>query len=167
MLRPSWVYGWGCSRTAKLLRSLRRGRFVYIGRSCNLRHPLFIDDLLHAYELAAQAPSKLARRVYNIAGPRALPLRVVIETCARMLDVEPPQRAIPRLAGLTLGCGAELIWGIAGREPPFSRRSLAFFECNNAYDTTAAREELGFEARVELEDGLRRTLALERWTVAA
>src|SRR6185437_8247577 len=38
VVRPSWVYGVGCPRTAKLIRSLRKGRFFVIGRGNNLRH---------------------------------------------------------------------------------------------------------------------------------
>ena len=43
------------------------------------------------------------------------------------------------------------------REPPFSRRSIAFFENDNAFDITAAQRDLDFRPTIDLEDGLRMT----------
>jgi nucleoside-diphosphate-sugar epimerase len=167
VLRPAWVYGPGCARTAKLLRSVLRQRFVYVGHGTNLRHPLFIDDLVDAYRLAAAARAAKGTRVYNVAGPRSLTLRELVGTCASVLGVAEPRRRIPRVAGMALGRGAELVWGVAGREPPFSTRSLSFFESDNAFDTAAARRELGFVPAVDLEEGLRRTLENRTWPFAA
>lgn len=158
VLRPAWVYGHGCRRTAKLVRSVRSRRFVYIGEGDNLRHPIYISDVVDAMRLAAEAPAGLSGRTYNIAGPRYLPLRELVDTCARVLDVSPPVGRLPRELVLAAGRAAEVVWGAARREPPFSRRSLAFFENDNAFDIDAARRDLGFEPRVDLEEGVRRTV---------
>jgi dihydroflavonol-4-reductase len=158
VLRPAWVYGPGCPRTEKLLRSVAKGRFFYVGDGRNLRHPVFIEDATEAFILAANSPPGTAGQAYIIAGPRYVELRELVATCARVLGVRPPSRRVPRPLLLAAGRVAELAWGLAGREPPFSRRSLAFFENDNAFDTDAARTDLKFEAHVELEDGLRRTV---------
>jgi nucleoside-diphosphate-sugar epimerase len=167
VLRPAWVYGSGCRRTAKLMGSVRRGRFFYIGDGANLRHPVHIEDLLDAYELAACARSDVAGTSYNIAGPRAMPLRELVETCATVLGVQPPRHSVPRIAGLTLGRCAEIVWKAAGREPPFSRRSLTFFESDNAFDTSAALRDLGFRALIDLAEGLGRIMHGDRPAVVA
>jgi nucleoside-diphosphate-sugar epimerase len=158
VLRPAWVYGHGCRRMAKLIRSVQTGRFLYIGDGRNLRHPIYISDVVDAMRLAAEAPATLSGRTYNIAGPRFMELRELVETCARVLDVPPPHRRLPRELALAAGLVAELAWGAARREPPISRRSLAFFENDNAFDIAAARLDLGFEPRVDLEEGVRRTV---------
>lgn len=166
-LRPTWVYGPGCPRTAKLVRTIRRGRFFYIGDGSNLRHPLFVEEMVDAFLLAERAPEELADRAFIIGGPRAMPLRELVETCARVLEVPAPGIRIPTAVGWSLGLTAEAIFGLVGREPPFSRRSLAFFRHDNAFDTTAAREELGFRPRIDFEEGLRRTLEPSPRTAAA
>jgi nucleoside-diphosphate-sugar epimerase len=158
VLRPAWVYGPGCRRMAKLIRSVRTGRFVYIGDGRNLRHPIYVSDVVDSLRLAAQAPTELSGRTYNIAGPQYMELRELVETCARVLEVPPPRHRLPREVALAAGHAAEMVWGAARREPPFSRRSLAFFENDNAYDIGAARRDLGFEPRVELEEGVRATV---------
>jgi nucleoside-diphosphate-sugar epimerase len=155
-IRPGWVYGRGCPLMARLLGSLKRGQFFYVGSGDNLRHPLHISDAVEGLILAAAAPSELSGRTFNMAGPRFMPLRELVDTCARSMGVDPPRWRLPRELVLGLGHTAEMVWSAARRPPPVSRRMLFFFEDDNAYDTTAARRDLGFEPRVDLETGIRR-----------
>lgn len=164
VLRPAWVYGAGCARTAKLLRAIRTGRFAFVGAGENLRHPIHIDDVVDAFLLAAKPD--VSPGAWIVAGPRFMPLREMIETCARALGVAAPRRRIPRAAAVALARIAQAVTRVAGREPPFSMRSLAFFENDNAFDTSAAERDLGFRARTELEEGIRRTLADRMWVQA-
>jgi nucleoside-diphosphate-sugar epimerase len=159
VLRPAWVYGPGCPRTEKILRTLEKRRFFYIGKATNLRHPIFIEEMIEAYIKTASGPSSLSGKSYIIAGPKFMPLREMIKTMAEAINVPEPSLTIPKNIGFGLGLSAELIFGIAGKEPPFSRRSLMFFEHNNAFDTSAARNDFGFNPLIDLEEGLRRTLA--------
>jgi dihydroflavonol-4-reductase len=166
VLRPAWVYGPGCRRTAKLLRSVSRGRFLYVGAGRNLRHPVYVSDTVAAFMLAAAAPPEMAGRDYIIAGPRPMELHELVERVAAAVGVVPPRRRLPRRLALALGRTAELAWGLGRREPPFSRRSLVFFENDNAFDTTAARRDLGFTPATDLDDGIRRTIEDPEWPIA-
>jgi nucleoside-diphosphate-sugar epimerase len=158
VLRPAWVYGPGCPRTAKLLRGLEQRRFFYIGRGDNLRHPLYIDEMIDAFILASEG-SGLEGRIFNVGGPQIMPLRQMVETFARGAKLPNPTLHLPMSLGYLAGCAAELAFHAAGREPPLSRRSLAFFRSNNAWDISAARNALGFEPTINLEEGVQRTLA--------
>lgn len=166
VLRPAWVYGPGCPRTDKLLRAVVKGRFFYVGDGGNLRHPVFVGDVVEAFARAAAAPPGVAGKAYIIAGPRALPLREMVATFARAQGVSAPTRAIPRPVAVGLGLGLELACGALRRQPPFSRRSLVFFENDNAFDTAAAARDLGFSAATDLEAGLRGTLGADREAAA-
>jgi nucleoside-diphosphate-sugar epimerase len=158
-LRPAWVYGPGCPRMSRLLGSLKGGRFFFVGDGCNLQHPLYISDAVEALLLAADASPGLAGRTYNIAGPEVVPLREMVDTWAREANVASPRARLPREVMLGLGRAAEVVWGAAQRDPPLTRRSLLFFEHDNALDITAARRDLGFDPRVDLVDGVHRSLA--------
>ena len=155
VIRPSWVYGSGCPRTHKLIRSLRKGRFFYIGAGRNLRHPIYIDDLLDALLLAAQADATAAGQTFNVAGPQWMTVEEMVGQFASAIEVRAPSLHIPRWLGLTVGWTAEKLSAIAGVEPPVSRRTLAFFENDNAFDIAAARQSLGFEPKVDLMSGVR------------
>ena len=157
VLRPAWVYGPGCPRTGKLLRSLEKRRFFYFGRGANVRHPLYIDEMIDAYVLAAEVTG-LDGRIFNIGGPEIMPLRDMVETFARGAGFPTPTLHLPMSLGYAGGWAAELAFRAADREPPLSRRSLAFFRSNNAWDISAARDQLGFKPAIDLEEGVRRTL---------
>jgi nucleoside-diphosphate-sugar epimerase len=158
IVRPSWVYGSGCPRTAKLLRSLRKGRFFYIGRGDNLRHPIYIDDFLEGVELAARGPSTIAGETFNLAGPRWMTVEEMVSQFADALGVRPPTLHAPRWFGLAVGWAAEQVSAVVGAEPPISRRTLAFFENDNAFDISAARSSFGFNPRTELPGGVGRII---------
>jgi dihydroflavonol-4-reductase len=158
ILRPAWVYGLGCPRTEKLLRAVRGGRFFYVGNGRNLRHPLYIEDLLDAYRLAAAAPAA-AGATYNIAGPEVMTVRQLVEAAARAQQVAAPRLSIPGAAFLGIALVAELGGGMLGRSPPFSRRTLAFFQNDNSFSIEKARAELGFQPQVTFSEGLARMLA--------
>lgn len=158
VLRPAWVYGPGCPRTAKLLDAVRSGKFFYIGAGDNLRHPLYIDDMLEAYRLAAEASESVLGRAYLIGGPRYMRLKEMVGTFARALDVSEPRIHIPRPVGWSLGLVMEGAFALTEKKPPFSRRSLAFFDNDNAFDIGAAQRDLGFDPSVDLDEGVRRTL---------
>lgn len=159
VIRPSWVYGSGCPRTLKLIRSLRKGRFFFIGAGRNLRHPIYIDDLLDALVLAAQAGPEVAGQTFNVAGPRWMTVEEMVAQFATAVHVRPPSLHAPRWLGFAAGWTAEQVSALVGAEPPMSRRTLAFFENDNAFDIGAARQALGFEPKVDLSNGVRQIAA--------
>jgi nucleoside-diphosphate-sugar epimerase len=158
ILRPGWVYGPGCPRTAKLLRTIHRGRFFYVGRGANRRHPLYIGDMVEAFLRAADAPLEAEGRAFLAVGPRPVSTRELVETCARLQGVPAPGRSVPRPLVWSGALVLETAFRVLGMEPPISRRSLVFFDHDQAFDGGAARDVLGFHPRVELEEGLRLTL---------
>jgi dihydroflavonol-4-reductase len=158
IVRPSWVYGIGCPRTEKLIGALRRGRFFYIGAARNLRHPVYISDFLEGMWLAANVSEPLAGATFNIAGPRWMTVQEMVMTFATAINARPPTFRIPRSVGYAAGWIAELVGALLKINPPISRRTLAFFENDNAFDISAARTRLKYEPRIELLDGVRRVL---------
>lgn len=161
IVRPAWVFGPGCPRTAKLARTIRKGSFVFIGKGDNLRHPIYIDDFVEGLIAAALAPADLPRRDFILAGPAPMRLQEIVRDVAAALGVPTPRRRLPRPLAYALGLVAEGLGAVTRREPPLSRRSLAFFENDNAFDTSAARSALGFAATTTFLEGMRRTLAAE------
>jgi nucleoside-diphosphate-sugar epimerase len=160
IIRPSWVYGIGCPRTEKLMSALRKGRFFYIGAAKNLRHPVYIDDFLDGMVLAANAGAEVAGMTFNIAGPSWMTVEEMVTTFAQAMHVSPPKLRIPRWLGLIAGWSAEQVAAVAKINPPISRRTLAFFENDNAFDIGAARTALAYAPQIELLDGVGRVLRM-------
>ena len=95
---------------------------------------IYVDDIVQALLLAAESPNAPGK-VYNCGTGRRVSLREVWETMQRIEGVDLPAESGPERAGDV-------------------RHSEA--------DITRARRDLGFEPRITLEDGLRRTLACFR-----
>jgi nucleoside-diphosphate-sugar epimerase/ubiquinone/menaquinone biosynthesis C-methylase UbiE len=154
--RPAWVYGPRCPRTRKLLRSLKKRRFVMVGDGQTLRHPIYIADAVAGLEACAAA-EHVAGQVFILAGPRVMAVETLVQTAAQVVGAHPlPIRlplALAKIVGVTLQAAAKPL----GREPPFSRRSVDFFLKDNAYATSKAQSELGFRAQVDLHEGFAET----------
>jgi nucleoside-diphosphate-sugar epimerase len=156
IIRPAWVYGAYCPRTIKLYRTLRKGRFVMIGDGKNLRHPIYITDMIEAIKLCMSNDSAVGD-MFLIAGDKAVTTRELISGFCSAIGLSYPKIRLPYWLGYIIANLAEKTFGAIGKEPPISKRSLEFFNTNNAFDITKAKRILGFEPRVSFVDGLKDT----------
>lgn len=157
ILRPAWVYGPLCPRTEKLIRTVARKRFFYVGDGSNRRHPIYITDMLQAFELAATQPVP-SGEIIIAAGPDTVSVRELIELVIAELGMaySPPRLPTWFMAAACLVI--EQAAGLAGREPPFSRRSLKFFSESSGFGIAKAEQLLGFRPQVDTREGLRQTI---------
>jgi nucleoside-diphosphate-sugar epimerase len=95
----------------------------------------FVDDVVAANVAAAEAPVEASGRVFNVACGKARSLIELLDVLAGIMGVSiTPRHTEPRAGDI--------------------RRSLA--------DVSAARELLGFEAKIGLDEGMRRTVEWSR-----
>lgn len=156
ILRPAWVYGPRCPRTLKLLKTIKKGKFLLVGPCNNFRHPIYIDDMSAAFHLAGESSHGIGE-TFIIAGDQAVPLKDLINAIARTLQVTPPSIRVPFPVMGSLCWLVETIFGILGKEPPFSRRSLKFFSESSQFDITRAKTTLAFTPLTDLATGLKTT----------
>jgi len=153
IVRPVWVYGPGCPRTEKLFRAIGSGRFVFAGDGRAMRHCIYIDDMLAAFELCANHPNAPGK-VFIFGDHGAVPVRELVRNIADVIGAPPPKLSVPLWAFKPLCTVVERAFALFRLEPPLSKRSLKFFTNNTSFDIGKARRELGFEPRVALRDGL-------------
>lgn len=159
VVRPAWVYGPRCPRTQKLFRGIATGHFPIFGDGQNLRHPVYISDVVKGLELSAQV-AQIDGEVYIIAGNE--PVRVVdlVNMISQELGVNPPRLKLPISLGRLGGAMLESVFKPLRKQPPFSRRSIDFFLKDNAYDISKSRRALGFQPQVDLRTGIQNVI---RW----
>lgn len=156
ILRPSWVYGPGCPRTLKIYRTLLKKRFVMIGNGNNLRHPVYIKDMVDALVLSGESMSAVGETII-IGGDQTVTTRMAVDSFCRILELPKPKIKVPMVLGEAIATGLEKAFRLVSREPPLSRRSLEFFDTTNAFDISKARRILGFCPSFSFEEGLRET----------
>ncbi|MDA8164481.1 MAG: NAD(P)-dependent oxidoreductase [Desulfobacteraceae bacterium] len=156
ILRPAWVYGPRCPRTTKLFRTIKKGRFFMVGNGNNFRHPLYITDLLKAFDLAAAAEAAVGE-VLVIASAEPVRLRDLTVKIARAQQASLPPIKVPLWLMRLLAGMVESTFTMGGKEPPFSSRSLKFFTDSAAFNIGKARRLLHFKPGVGLDEGLAAT----------
>jgi nucleoside-diphosphate-sugar epimerase len=157
VMRPAWVYGPRCPRTAKLMRTISKGRFLFFGKGQNMRHPVYISDAVKGLELCASAQGTNGE-VFIIAGENAVQVSQLVDVMSSELGVRSPKLHLPIALGLLGGYALEIAFKSIGRQPPFSRRSVDFFFKHNAYDIGKAKRMLGYQPQVDLRTGMQETI---------
>ena len=154
--RPIGIYGPGDTRFLKMFRGLQRGRFPILGSGKVYYHLTFIDDLVEGFRLCGTVPAARGR-TYILAGSRYTTLEELVALVANDLGVSPPRVHWPVWPVWTAGLLCELVCIPLRIEPPLYRRRVDFYTKSRAFDTTRARTELGYEPKVDLEEGIHRT----------
>jgi nucleoside-diphosphate-sugar epimerase len=93
--------------------------------------------------------------LFLIGGPKAITTNELIEGFCTAMGVSTSITRIPYWLGKTMASVIESLCSLTKIEPPLSRRTLEFFDTNNAFDITKAKKLLGFEPKFSLVDGLK------------
>lgn len=161
-VRPTAIYGPGDpERFAMIYRRVANGRFVFLGSGDTLYHPVYVENLIDGFLLAAERDIALGQ-AYLIADERALPIRVLVERVAQALDVNVKMMFLPFAPFYAAAAAVELVYKPLPLEPPIFRRRLDWFRQNRSFDISKARRELGYTPAVDLPTGLAATAAWYR-----
>jgi nucleoside-diphosphate-sugar epimerase len=157
IVRPTGIYGPGDRRLLKLFRGVARRRFPILGRGDIYYHLTYIDDLVEGFRLCGEL-TEAANRTFIIAGGEVTTLNQLVSMIAEAAGVRPPRLHLPVWPFWAAGALCEAFTVPFGIEPPLYRRRVDFYTKSRAFDISRARRELGYEPRVGLREGIRRTL---------
>lgn len=166
ILRPADVYGPRDERLRKLFQAVEAGRFPLFGDGGGRRHMVYVDDVVRAFRRARECEAAVGE-AFLVAGPEVCTLR---ELVAEILAAAGGSRfgwRLPLAPTRALAAVVEDACTAFGVTPPLYRRRMDFFDSDSAFDVSKAREVLGWEPRVGIAEGVRRTLAAYRETCAA
>jgi nucleoside-diphosphate-sugar epimerase len=158
ILRPVGIYGPGDRRFLKLFRGVARRHFPMIGKGDVFYHLTHVDDVVRGFMRAAEV-SAADGDAFILAGARFTTIGELIEIIAREAGVPPPRLRLPAGPMYAAAVVCEGICGPLGIEPPLYRRRLDFFLKHRAFQINKARRVLGWEPKVDLEEGIRQTLS--------
>ncbi len=157
ILRPSAVYGPGDERLLKLFRSVQKGRFPLFGAGDGRRHMIYVTDLADAFLRACTSP-KAVNQELIVAGPKAVPLREMLQTIARVANRPAFGPRLPLGPMLALAAVVEDTCKLLKIDPPIYRRRMDFYLNDAAFDSRRAQAVLGWQPKVDLAEGFAATL---------
>ena len=157
IVRPGDVYG-PRSRPWTILpvELLRRRRIVLPARGRSIHSPVYVDDLVEGIVRAAEAETA-AGRVITLSGGIGVPTGEFFDNYARMLGRRrvPTGPTAPLLAFAAAQDRVARVRGTVNEVTPAAMRYLA--QRRGTYSIATARELLGWEPRVGIEEGMART----------
>jgi len=152
VLRPGDVYGPGSIpwvvRPVELMRS--RAFAVPAGGRGNML-PVYIDDLAESIQLALRRGEPGSS--YTVWSGERITFGEYFDRLAAATGVPAPRRA-PRALMWLIGAGAETGARALGRPPPFGRHGVHMLHRRGTASAESAREELGWEPAVDLDEGI-------------
>lgn len=161
VVRPTGIYGPGDTRFLKLFKMIDSRRFRMIGSGEVLYHLTYVEDLAAGIILAAEKDAAL-NEVFTLGGNEYVTLNQLVAMIADILGKPLRRGKIPVWPVWLAGAACEALCRPFGISPPIYRRRVDFFTKTRAFDISKAKRLLGFEPRVSLDEGLRRTASWYR-----
>ena len=164
VLRPADVYGPRDQRLLKMFKGVSRGRFPLFGSGKGRRHMVYVDDVVSAFFKACERDEGIGEGMI-VAGPRACTLRELLDEVTAATGSPRFGVRLPLAPMLGIAAVVEDVCAALALDPPIYRRRMDFFHSDSEFDTSKARRVLGWEPKVDLREGIRRTL--ESWELGA
>jgi nucleoside-diphosphate-sugar epimerase len=157
VVRPTGIYGPRDLRFLKLFKYVYTGKFILVGKGDVLYHLAYIDDLVEWMMLCGQKKNAIGQ-IYIIGGDKYVNLNELVTQIAKSLDVPVPKKRFPFFWPVwTAALACEIACKPFGINPPIFRRRVDIYRKNRAFDISKARKELGYEPKVSLEEGIKKT----------
>lgn len=157
VVRPAGIYGPGDTRWLKMFKGISAHRFPMVGSGKTLIHLVYIDDLVDAFLLASEKPAAVGQ-VYIAGGERYVSLNDFADAIASAVNRPMPKIHIPAGPVHFISGICEDVCRVIGVAPPLFRRRVDFFIKNRAFDISKARNDLGYAPKVDLREGIERTV---------
>jgi len=163
IVRPTWFYGPGQpQRQTSFLRMIKNGAAPIIGDGGNLRSMTYIDNLCQALLLCERNPGANGQ-TYWVSDLRPYSMNEIVDTVERLMESEfglavaHKRLRLPFVAGEVAGLADGLIQKLGLYQQKI--HVLSEMNKNIACSVEKAQRELGYAPTVELEEGMRRSLA--------
>jgi nucleoside-diphosphate-sugar epimerase len=157
ILRPTAIYGPGDpERFGMIFRRAKKGFFPVFGSGETFYHPVYIDNLVDAFVLSMEQ-GKGAGEVYIIADEEYFSIKELVHRVAKAIDVEVSTPTLPITPLIIAGHVCEKLCKPFGINPPLFPRRVDWFRQVRAFKIDKAKRELGYEPKIGIDEGLRRT----------
>ncbi|VVC03741.1 L-arabinose 1-dehydrogenase (NAD(P)(+)) [Candidatus Bilamarchaeum dharawalense] len=156
IVRPEWVYGPGDLHLISFFKAVDSGKFVFFNGGKSTLHPTYIDDAVEGIMLTASNPNAIGH-AFNIAGPRPVRIRELIAAMADALGKKIPRISIPGPVAYMGGLVLDYSFGLFAK-PPLSVAQVRYLTENRAFSYEKANRVLGYKPKVDIKQGITRTV---------
>jgi nucleoside-diphosphate-sugar epimerase len=157
ILRPAAIYGPGDpERFFLIFQRVAKGTFPMFGSGKTYYHPLYIDNLIDAFILAME-DGRGEGEAYLIADEQYLEIEDLVRRVGKALSIDVKIPHYPVWPVVAAGHVCEKICRPFGVTPPLFPRRVDWYRQNRAFKIDKAKRDLGYQPKVGIDEGLRRT----------
>lgn len=157
ILRPCMIYGvGGAGEFLKFCRLINRGFFPKIGRGRNLTPIVHVNDVVQAAILLLNKGNP--GEVYLIASKESYELKRIRSLIAKYLPTSKPYFYIPTSLALTGAYCLETLSRLFNFTPVVTSKNISSTVVDRVFSIQKAKENLGYNPKVDLEFGIKETI---------
>jgi nucleoside-diphosphate-sugar epimerase len=164
IIRPPWFYGPGQPpRQALFFQMIRDGKAPIVGGGQNRRSMAYVDNICQGLNLCERV-EQAKGGVFWIADRRPYEMNEIVDTIERVMETDLDVKCTHKRMRLP-GIASEVAWlvdKILQSAGLYHQKIHVLSEMNKTIACTIARaeKELGYAPKIELEEGMRRSI---RW----
>lgn len=166
VMRPPWFYGPGQPpRQTLFFEMIRDGKAPIVGGGDNRRSMAYVDNICQG-ALLCERVEQAKGQIYWIADRRPYPMNEIIDTIERVLERDFSVKVAHGRMRLP-GIASEVAWLVDSTLQAmgiYQQKIHVLSEMNKTIACTIAKaeRELGYDPKVDLEEGMRRSI---RWMI--
>ena len=157
ILRPAAIYGPGDpERFYMIFKRVAKGSFPMFGKGKTFYHPLYIDNLIDALMLAMEQ-EKGNGQAYLIADEEYLEIKELVRKVGLAMEIDVKIKHYPIAPLIIAGHFFEKVCKPLKITPPIFPRRVDWYRQNRAFKIDKAKQELGYQPQIGIDEGLKRT----------
>lgn len=157
IVRPSMVYGPGFKGDfLTIAKVCKTGFFPKIGLGDNLSPALYIDDLIQA--LISFIDHGVTGETYIISSEESYPLKEAVLAIANTMNKKIHFIYAPVWLAVTGAKILEMLCKVFRKKAPVTARNIKSTVTNRIFDISKAKQDINFEQKVTLQEGLKETV---------
>ncbi len=156
--RPSQVYGPRSYQfTIRPVEVIKAGKMVLIDGGRHLCKPVYIDNLIDGLILCATVEAAVGEAI-NLTDGEPVPWRDFFGAYGHMLKID-SFPSVPYALAWLIGLYNEVKAGLQGKKASLNRGAVKALRSDNSFSNRKARTLLGWEPKVNLNEGMKLTEA--------
>jgi len=158
IIRPSSVYGPRDKGTYySFFKAIAQGKFFLIGRGNNLVSFVYVGNVVTA-ALLVKGNKKAVGQIYFINDERPYIMKELSKTIALAFGRRLPSFHLSTSLGYLAGYTFEGLGKVFGFKPPLTLERVKNLTISYVFDISKAKKQLGYQSKISLQEGVRRTV---------
>lgn len=161
ILRPRAIFGrYDSVLLPRMLKIMQKGFFPLFNNGEALMDLTYVDNVVHAIKLAIDAKQIAIGEIFNITNGEPRKLKDITDMIIKMRQMEVKYKKLSFTFMYSLAAIIETTYKLfrIKTEPPISRYGIGVMAIDQTLNIEKAKDMLGYDPVVSLEDGLRYTL---------